>query len=217
MKLHIVTPTLLPHQPPPSRPHFCRPAWEMSAEGLEKLHPCAASGPAGTPGRQSPAVHLRGAGGAGTPTFRELVLQLRVPDGLGRLAHLAQQLLQAPHTADDAACRAGGACEAAPGRVCGAAGPRAPPAPTERRERRPGPGERRRAQASGRQQWDGKHRKVGPRAQSRLAPGPPRGRGSGCPSRGAMGSPVSGTAPLTIGPPPPPQAAAGRRSRPTLP
>lgn len=36
-------------------------------------------------------------------TESELVLQLRVPDGLGRLAHLPQKLLQAPHAADDAA------------------------------------------------------------------------------------------------------------------
>lgn len=35
-------------------------------------------------------------------TFSELVLQLRVADGLGGGAHLPQNLLQAPHAADDA-------------------------------------------------------------------------------------------------------------------
>lgn len=39
----------------------------------------------------------------GALTFGELVLQLSVPDGFRRLTHLPQQLLQAPHAADDAA------------------------------------------------------------------------------------------------------------------
>lgn len=38
----------------------------------------------------------------GFATFSELVLQLCVADGLGCGAHLPQNLLQAPHAADDA-------------------------------------------------------------------------------------------------------------------
>ena len=61
-------------------------------------------------------VKTRGNARAATAscTFCKLVLQLCVSDGLGSLAHLSQQLLQAPHTANDASCRGNGARQ--PGR-----------------------------------------------------------------------------------------------------